>query len=177
MRSVKYPICKQFSTTVLSVPIFVALLTLALPVPAAQEKVSTETPCIQAKSPQVCDPFEGQVWHAIEQSWPGTLKFDSKSRKVELQPLGSTPISATYRYTKKTETIGGRPALTGTLEMKSSQGEVSKATYRMEGRRLTLIYPGGNIRDETYLRMTPTEEAAEILRIQKLLTEGRAPSR
>ncbi len=164
----------KFISMILSAPVAIMLLCQAPVASAGQEKVSNDTPCVNVKGPRACDPFDGMVWHAIEGSWPGTIKFDGKKKKVELQPLGGNPIQAAYVYTTKVESSGNRKVLNGTLTMTSEKGEVSKATYRMQGRHMVLSYPGlANTRDENYLRMTPDEEAAEILRIKKLLSEGR----
>lgn len=125
------------------------------------------------------DPFAGDVWHAVKGSWPGTIEFDAKSKKVVLSPYGSEVINATYSYTlKPTDSQAGKPrvmamkVITGKLKMKNTLGQVSLSDFRIEGKELTLSMQGG-MQVEHYKRMSRAEEEAEILRIEKLVKEGK----
>ncbi|HEX8989950.1 MAG TPA: hypothetical protein VF816_18470 [Rhodocyclaceae bacterium] len=106
------------------------------------------------------DPFSGEKWHAVEGSWPGTIEFDAKTRKVVLTPLGAATIMANYDYTA--ERNGGRVA--GRLTMTATNGAVSKAAYRIDGKRLTLQFDD---HVEHYRRFTLAEEKAAQQRVKE----------
>lgn len=134
-----------------------------------------------APSRSAPDPFAGDVWHAVEGSWPGTIQFDAKTHKVVLQPMGSAAIHATYAYAanpvSKVRKDAASAPKEGTLTMTNTAGQVSQSDYRLDGRDLTLTFREGlNLAVEHYKRMTKTEEDAEKLRIQKLLREGKLPN-
>lgn len=118
------------------------------------------------------DPLAGDVWHADAQAgtWPGTLAFDSAKKSVTLAPVGASAMEATYSYTVKPSSTD--KVVEGTLRMTNSAKQVSTSTFRIEGKVLTLMYASGQ-RPETYVRMTPQEEAAEVARLQKMISEGR----
>lgn len=118
------------------------------------------------------DPLAGDVWHADAQAgtWPGTLVFDAAKKSVTLAPVGASPMDATYSYTVKPSSTG--KVVEGTLRMTNSAKQVSNSTFRIEGKVLTLMYASGQ-RPETYVRMTPQEEAAEMARLKKMISEGR----
>lgn len=118
------------------------------------------------------DPLAGDVWHADAQAgtWPGTLTFDAKKKSVTLAPVGATAMEATYSYTVKPSST--EKVIEGTLRMTNSAKQVSNSTFRIQGKVLTLMYASGQ-RPETYVRMTPQEEAAEMARLQKMISEGR----
>lgn len=118
------------------------------------------------------DPLAGDVWHADAQAgtWPGTLTFDSAKKSVTLAPVGSSAMEATYTYTVKPSSTAN--VVEGTLRMTNSAKQVSNSTFRIQGKVLTLMYASGQ-RPETYVRMTPQEEAAEVARLQKMISEGR----
>lgn len=121
------------------------------------------------------DPFTGDVWHAMSPTWPGTVTFDGKTKKVTLSPLAAPAIVASYAYTleQKAPSKDAKQVVRGTLTMTSTKGEVSKSNFRIEDRRnLVLEFKEGQ-RSEQYVRMSPKEETAERARIQKLFNEGK----
>ncbi|GBG14504.1 uncharacterized protein NMK_2103 [Novimethylophilus kurashikiensis] len=120
------------------------------------------------------DPLAGDAWHAVKGSWPGTIKFDGKSKKVLLEPYGSEAINASYSYTlAPADSFAAKSGnKAGTLVMTNTLGQVSKAEFRIEGKELTLSFPSG-FQAEHYKRMTKAEEDAEIHRIEKLMAEGK----
>jgi hypothetical protein len=122
---------------------------------------------VSAKS-QV-DPLPGDIWHAINGTWPGTIVFDAKTKKVVLTPVGAQAIEAKYELTKL-ERKGIEQH--GALKMVSLDGkQVVTATFVLKGRKdLSLRYASGQ-RDETYVRMSPAEETAERARLLKLIEE------
>lgn len=137
------------------------------------------------RSGGVKDLFADGTWHAAAGSWPGTIRFDAKTHKVVLQPVGSATIEATYAYTvinSKATGAGPRkhkgPGLVeGVLTMTASNSQVSRADYTIEaGRNLTLTFRNGAAAQvERYTRMTADEEAAELKRIQQMVKDGRLP--
>jgi len=118
------------------------------------------------------DPLAGDTWHgdASAGTWPGTLVFDGSKKAVTLAPVGATPMEATYTYTVKPSSTN--QVVEGTLRMTNSAKQVSDSTFHIEGKKLTLIFAGGQ-RPEQYVRMTPKEEEAEKARLQKMISEGR----
>ena len=119
----------------------------------------------------VADPFAGHHWFAVESSWPGTIQFDGQTRKVLLEPMGSGAIRASYHFTVKSTVNGkGVPEFSGDLVMTANEGQVSKAAYRIVGKRLDLEFAG---RVEHYKSMTRDEEKAERLRIKSLLENAK----
>lgn len=136
--------------------------------------LSTQTMAAPLKA---ADPFAGDTWHAVKGSWPGTINFDGKSRKVVLQPLGAPTIQATYSYTLKpansAKPARGAPLVKeGTLTMTNTAGQVSSSEFRIEGKELTLKFPGG-MQEEHYQRFTKAEEEAEKRRLKKLMEQGK----
>lgn len=122
---------------------------------------------------QVADPFVGGVWHAVEGTWPGTLKFDGSKKEVVLTPVGAPEIHATYKVDMAKPSRA--KVQTGTLLMTNTLGQKSQSTFKVsEKKRLELTFSGGQ-RPETYIRMTPAEEARERQRIEKLIAEGKLP--
>lgn len=117
------------------------------------------------------DPFAGDTWHAAQGSWPGTLRFDGKSKTVALLPLGGQAIKANYKFTITPRAKGPARAIEGHLTLTTKQGETSQAKFQIDkqGRfpALTLTYPHGGI--EHYEQMTPAQEAAETARLRKHL--------
>lgn len=120
------------------------------------------------------DPFAGQTWHAVTPSWPGTIQFDGAKHTVKLTPLGAPEIEAKYTYTVESAKTGSNPkVLEGTLRMTNTAGQVSDSRFRIENaKNLAMTFPSGQ-RAETYVRMTPAEEAAEKARLEKMISEGR----
>ena len=118
------------------------------------------------------DPLAGDTWHADTPAgtWPGTLVFDAAKKNVTLSPVGATPMEASYTYTVKPSSSAN--VVEGTLRMTNSAKQVSNSTFRIQGKVLTLMYANGQ-RPETYVRMTPKEEAAEVARLKKMIAEGR----
>lgn len=128
-----------------------------------------------AAEPPAKDLFAGDVWHAMSPAWPGTLTFDGKAKKVTLAPMGAPTIVATYTYTLEQKTASEKSGneVRGTLTMTSSKGEVSQSRFSMRDRRnLSLEFKEGQ-RSEQYVRMSPAEEEAERVRIQKLFNDGK----
>lgn len=116
------------------------------------------------------DPFAGDTWHAAQKSWPGTLRFDGKTKTVTLQPLGGRAITAKYTFRIPPRAKGTSPKMIeGVLDMKTTQGETSQATFQIDNKgrhpALTLTFPNGAV--EHYERMTPAQEAAETARLRK----------
>lgn len=136
-----------------------------------------------ATKSQASDIFDGDVWHAVNGSWPGSITFDGKSKKVVLAPMGSAPITATYAYTVIPAQAAGpkrksvkRAVQLGTLTMTNEKGQVSKADFKLENSKiLTLNFTG--VSAEHYLRMNPAEEQAEIKRIKQMVAQGKIPVR
>lgn len=121
------------------------------------------------------DPFAGDTWHAVTPSWPGTLVFDAKAKKVVLSPLGAAPMEATYSYTIKPATAAGKSqdAVEGTLRMTNKEGQVSDSTFTIKnGKDLSLQFAGVQ-NQEKYVRMNAKEQAAEQERLRKMISEGR----
>lgn len=118
------------------------------------------------------DPLAGDTWHADTPNgtWPGTLVFDAAKKKVALTPVGAPPMEASYSYTVKPSATAS--VIEGTLRMTNTAKQVSNSTFRIQGKVLTLMYANGQ-RPETYVRMTPKEEAAEMARLKKMISEGR----
>lgn len=132
-----------------------------------------------ALAAEPADPFAGDTWHAVKGSWPGTIEFDGKTKKVVLSPVGSDVIQATYSYTVKPTNsaavksrVKAKKFVAGTLKMRNTLGQVSLSEFTIEGKELTLRMQGG-MQIEHYLRMTKAEEKAELLRIEKLVSEGK----
>lgn len=118
------------------------------------------------------DPFAKDTWHAVDQTWPGTIKFDTKSRKVVLEPVGAPAINATYSYTVKRPFGVGNKVATGTLKMTNTQGQVSESEFKLEDNKyLTLTYKGGPT-PERYVCMSKAEEEAERARLEKAMKSG-----
>jgi hypothetical protein len=115
------------------------------------------------------DPFAGDTWHAVDGTWPGTLVFVGDKKAVTLSPVGATPMQATYTYTVKPSSTG---VVEGKLRMTNAAKQVSDSAFRIEGKKLTLMYADGQ-RPEQYVRMTAQEEEAEKARLQKMISEGR----
>lgn len=123
------------------------------------------------------DPFAGDVWHAVTPSWPGTLKFDGKTKAVVLAPVGAPAINAKYTYTINQPAAGNTGVLAGTLRMTNAQGQVSESQFKIEKKTLALTFQAGQ-RPETYVKMTPAEEAAEMARLKRAMDSGKvAPIR
>lgn len=141
---------------------------------------ASTVPAHAAEQARAQDPFANGTWHAVKGSWPGTLNFDTKTRKVVLQPMGSSAIHATYAYTVKSPASQHRnpprvAAREGVLTMTNTLGQVSQADYRIEqDKQLTLSFKSSaGAQVEHYLRMSPAEEEAEKQRIQKMMAEGK----
>ena len=118
------------------------------------------------------DLFANDTWHAVSPSWPGTLKFDGKTHKVVLTPYGADVIQAEYSYTVK-PAAPGATVREGTLHMTNTAGQVSDSQFRIEnGKSLQLTFQG-DVRPESYVRMTPAEESAEMARIRTLMAQGK----
>lgn len=127
-----------------------------------------------AASPQK-DPFAGDSWHAVTPSWPGTLVFDAKTKKVVLSPVGAAPMEATYSYTIKPATSAGKSQsqVEGTLKMTNKEGQVSESTFTIKNSKdLTLQFAGVQ-NQEKYVRMNAKEQAEEQERLRKMILEGR----
>jgi len=120
------------------------------------------------------DLLAGDVWHAYGNSWPGTLTFTEKGKKVLLKPVGADPIEATYAFAVQSSTpaIGKQPPVQrGVLTLTDKTGRTSEAQYVLtDDNQLSLRFKGGP-RDETYIKMTPDEEEMEKERIKKLMIE------
>lgn len=115
------------------------------------------------------DPLAGDTWHAMAPSWPGTIRFDGKAKKMVLEPLGSNVIEGSYTVSevaKKGETT------TGKLRMVNSAGSVSESTFTLSGKDLKLAFAGGQ-QTETYKRLSAAEAEAEKAKLLKALREGR----
>lgn len=114
------------------------------------------------------DPLAGDTWHAVGGTWPGTIVFNSGTKKVVLTPVGANAIEAEYSLSAlstKANTKSGR------LMMKNAAGQVVEATFTLSGpKNLNLRFAAGQ-RDETYVRMNAEEEAAEKARLVRMLEE------
>lgn len=115
------------------------------------------------------DPLHGDVWHAINGTWPGTIVFDGKTKKVVLTPVGAQAIQAAYKVEKLKKTGS---STSGELLMKSADGlQTVTAMFTLRDRNnMSLRYLEGQ-REETYIRMTPAEEEIEKARLLKLIEE------
>lgn len=140
------------------------------PAPAVKASAAKST-AKPARAPSVlrADPLAGDAWHAMGSTWPGTLTFDGKSKKVVLTPVGAQAIQATY-VVSDTATKGNKT--TGSLKMTRDTGESVTATFEVIGRSMALRYTAGQ-RDETYTQMSKAEEEAEKARLVKMLEERR----
>lgn len=115
------------------------------------------------------DPFIGGVWHAISPSWPGSLKFDAKAKKVVLSPYGGKEIQAQYSYTVEPQKPG--QPLSGKLLMTTSEGQRSESAFSISnGKSLSLTFQAGQM-PEMYQLLTPQEEKAEGERLKKLFEQ------
>lgn len=124
-----------------------------------------------AAKAQGSDLFTGGVWHASGGTWPGTLSFDSAKQQVVLAPLGAPAITATYKV--KLDKQKDKKTATGNLHMTSTDGQVVEAAFVIsDTKNLTLAFKGGQ-KEESYLKMTPEEEAAEVRRIEQLVRSGK----
>lgn len=169
-------VASAMSATVLAAP--AAPKAASTPV-AAKAAAASSAAAVPASTPaetkstsvifQHKDPFAGDTWHAVEGTWPGTLVFVADKNAVTLSPVGATPMKATYSYTVKPSSTG---VVEGTLRMTNTAKQVSDSTFRIEGKKLTLMYADGQ-RPEQYVRMTAQEEEAEKARLQKMISEGR----
>lgn len=135
---------------------------------AAEAPVKKAATATVAKSVKA-DPLQGDTWHAVNGTWPGTLVFDGKAKRVDLTPVGAQAIRATYEITKL-DKKGAESK--GSLRMVSADGkQVVTAAFTLTGtKQLTLRYSEGQ-RDEQYERMTAAEEEAEKARFKRLLEE------
>ena len=136
----------------------------------AASSIAAETQPKVVASVEQKDPLTGDTWHAVDSTWPGTLVFDAENKTVALTPVGATPMEASYTYTVKPST--SKDVVEGTLRMTNTAGQVSDATFRVDGKKLTLSYAAGQ-RPEQFVRMSPKEEEAEMARLNKLISEGR----
>lgn len=135
---------------------------------------------LHAAPPRQADPFAGDTWHAMEGSWPGSIKFDGKEKKVVLEPLGSEPIHASYAYTlkpvpnaKRSDKKAVSAVVEGKLTMTTADGQVSQSDFQMENAKiLTLTFAAGQ-KPERYQRMTKAEEQAEIEKIKAMAASGK----
>lgn len=122
------------------------------------------------------DPFSLHEWHAIDQTWPGTVKFTSLDKRVVLSPMGSPEIKGRYRYEirhSSSNNLRAAKVVEGTLIMTSDAGPVSRSSFRIEdGRFLTLTYDSGQ-RPEKYQRLTPREVQAQKKLLQDQLIHGK----
>lgn len=145
------------------------------PAAAAAPKTASEASAKKNAPPAKVasdDPFANDTWHAVSPSWPGTFKFDGKTHKVVLTPFGADVIEAKYSYTVK-PAAPGATIEEGTLRMTNTAGQVSDSTFRIEnGKSLKLTFQG-DVRPESYVRMTPAEESAEMARIRTLVAQGK----
>lgn len=143
----------------------VGLAGVAMPA-AAQAPEKAQKPAVAAK----VDPLASETWHASAPSWPGTLKFDGKSKKVLLEPVGATPIEASY-VVSDVKTLG--KTVTGQLRMVDTSGRVSESSFTIaNGKTLSISFAGGQSQ-ETYVRMTAAEAEAEKARLLKAIQEGK----
>ena len=120
------------------------------------------------------DPFVGGTWHAIGETWPGTAKFSDKDKQVVLSPIGAAEIKATYKVIpEKSKTVN---VFSGKLTMTNALGQVVTSDFVITGKtKLALTFSGGQ-RVETYVMLTPAQEATETKRIEQLIREGKLTS-
>lgn len=86
--------------------------------------------------------------------------------------MGASVIEAKYSYTVKPAAPGAR-VIEGALRMTNAAGQVSESQFRLEdGKNLNLTFQG-DVRPESYVRMTPAEETAEMARIRTLIAQGK----
>jgi len=121
------------------------------------------------------DPFDGHKWHAIEQTWPGTIVFKAADKSVVLSPLGAPQIKGTYSYEIKRVVGQGLQAaklIEGTLRMTNTLGQVSESNFKLEdGNKLSLVYTSGQ-RPEQYSRLTEEEAQNQVERLEQMLRSG-----
>lgn len=136
--------------------------------------IKTQTADATRAQPETSgDFFAGDTWHAVTPSWPGTLRFDGKTRAVRLEPLGADPIEATYSYDEERVSAElGVEVREGTLTMKNAAGQVSISKYRIsDGKQLSLQFFAGQ-RPETYIKLTAAEAEQEKARIRAQVSAG-----
>lgn len=101
------------------------------------------------------NPFVGKgVWCATEHSMPGTMRFTDK--KVDLEPLGSAPFEASYKFTAN---MIGKQKAKGELVMTLKTGLQSKSNYEIDG-NVFVLYSLGSNNVEIYRSVRESEAAA-----------------
>lgn len=122
------------------------------------------------------DPFTQDTWHAVDSTWPGTIKFNETDNSVTLTPMGATPIEAVYEYTVEEYDSRGNP-ISGSLRMVNDIGQVSHSLFTFEyadnsEEFLHLSYQSGQ-RPESYLRLSETGVEEHKAKIEQMYREGK----
>lgn len=137
--------------------------------------LSTLAACSYAQAAK--DPFSlVGTWHAVDGTWPGTVKFDSKFKRATLAPMGAPVMDVKYaaKLSKKTKDSGTN--VQGTLVLTNAEGQAVQANFKIKDKKnLFLTFKDGQ-REEKYVHMTPAEEEAETQKIKKLIYEGKLTS-
>lgn len=146
--------------------------------------VITSTASIAAPNKkETTDPFIGGTWHAVGQTWPGTMSFDAVKKEIVLIPIGVQTMTSTYDFKldKKKQAVP-RPkepdsvvakTLEGTLKLTNKDGRTVSAKFQIVDEvQLNLVFEEGQ-RQEHYILMTPEEEELERQRINQLAAEGK----
>lgn len=132
------------------------------------------------------DPFIGGTWHAVGQTWPGTMAFDSEKKEIVMIPVGAQAMTSKYEFKLekkgKQDKSAKEPApdaektLAGTLKLTNKDGRAVTAKFTIiDEVQMNLVFEEGQ-RQENYLLMTPEDEETERQRINKLAAEGKLTS-
>ncbi len=136
----------------------------------------------QRLTPPSGDPFAtagAASWHAIDQTWPGTMRFDGAKKTIELAPLGAPKIEGTYTFKVKNASSNRlelAKLVEGDLRMVNTLGQVSSSQFRIEtserGRTMHLTYLTGQ-RPEDYVLLSEEGAQKERAHLQRLLQSGK----
>lgn len=135
----------------------------------------------QRLAPPAGDPFAtiaAANWHAIGQTWPGTMRFDGAKKTIELAPMGAPKIEGTYTFKIKhasSNMVEFAKLVEGDLRMVNKHGQVSSSQFKIEtterGRTLHLTYNSGQ-RPEDYILLSEENAQQERARLQRMLQSG-----
>ena len=114
------------------------------------------------------DLFSKHKWHAIAPSWPGTLTFDSSTKKVTLAPLSASPLVSQYEY-KVTSKNAKEKTVEGTMLFTLSADKKSEMSFKLVKDNALFLKFKGTQKEEKYQRMSPEEVAKYEDELRKLL--------
>lgn len=132
-------------------------------------------PILNAFAVEKQDPFEKDTWHAIGETWPGTIEFDGEAKQVILKPLGAPVIEATYKFDiehSNSRDLNKSDLIEGSLAMRNTEGQQSLSNFKIiDGDKLHLTYSSGQ-RPEQYVRLDQEGVDLQKEQIEKMLREG-----